>query len=190
MHADRSNRAALIVFAALVAAVGALGVAASYGLFGSSVKHETMLDNAFARFVGRNGEWFWIVVALLALLLVLLAVRWLLTILFSTDRTASMRISSDGPGRTELSSGALTDAVSAEIDGYRGVNAARARVIGDPQDAELVVVVTVEEGADLPGLVARIESEALAHAREALGNPSLQITLDLAVTTKRSSRVA
>ncbi|HEY3672795.1 MAG TPA: alkaline shock response membrane anchor protein AmaP [Acidimicrobiia bacterium] len=190
MHADRSNRAALIVLAVLLSAVGALGVATSYGLFGSAVEHESLLDNGFARFVGRNGEWLWVVVAVLGLLVAAFALRWLLTILFSTDRTATIRIRTDGPGRTELASGALADAVSAEIDSYRGVDAARTRVTGDPQDARLVVIVTVEDSADLPGLVGRIEEQALAHARTALDNPSLPITLDLSVATTQSSRVS
>ena len=189
MHADRSNRAALIALAILLCAVGGLGIAASYGVFGTSVKHEPLLDNGLARFIGRNSEWFWLVVGLVALVVALIALRWLFAILFSTDRTATMRIKTDGPGRTELASGALTDAVSAEIDSYHGVDSARARVIGDPQVPGLVVVVTVEEAADLSGLIARIEHEALAHARTALGNPALPITLDLAVTTNESSRV-
>ncbi len=191
MHSDRTNRAMLIVLALTLIAAGAAGVAASYGLFGLSTKHTTVLHNHVAEFIGRNGDWLWPVATVVALLVVLLALRWLLALLFSTDRTSSLRMpGGGGTGRTELVAGALTDAVSDEIDSYAGVHMTRARIVGDPQAPELVVTVTVEESADLPRIVHRIEAEALAHARTAVGDPSLPTTLDVTVTTKRATRVS
>lgn len=190
MHADRTNRTGLLLFAVVLIAVGGLGAAASYGLFGTTTKHKPLISNQIAAFIGRNGEWFWPVAALLALIVVLLALRWLLALLFSTDRTGAIAIAGGGGnGRTVLASGALTGAVAAEIDSYRGVDSARARMIGDSDTPELVVVVRVEESANLPALVERIETKALAHAREAVGDPSLRTTMDVTVTSKRSNRV-
>jgi len=70
------------------------------------------------------------------------------------------------------------------------VNSARARLLGEPQDPELVVTAALEETADFAALRQRIETRALTHARTAVGNPSLPTQLDLTVTTKRSTRVA
>ncbi len=48
------------------------------------------------------------------------------------------------------------------------------------RDPEVVLTVTTAPVADLQALHHRIEDEAFAHARQAAGNPSLPIQLDLA----------
>ena len=67
------------------------------------------------------------------------------------------------------------------------MDSARARLIGDPDDPELVVRAMLEETADFTALRQRIETEALTHARQALGNMSLPAQLDLTITDRRSS---
>ena len=191
MHADRTNRIMLLLFALLLIAVGLDAGAASIGVYGTSTEHRTLLDNPTAHFIGRNGDWLWPVAAVAALIVALLALRWLFALLFSTDRSGDLVIqSSTGAGRTTLANGALTDAVVEEIEGYRGVNTARARLIGDREDPELVVTAALEETADFTALRQRIEAEALTHARQALGNMALPTQLDLTISTKRAVRVA
>lgn len=190
MHADRTNRAMLTLFALLLIAAGAAAGAASLGFFGTATKHRTLLHNAVGDSYGRQGDWLWPVTALMALLIVLLALRWLLTLLFTTDRAGDLRIDSGGgKGRTTLTSAALTGAVTEEIENYRGIDSARARLVGDPAAPQLVVTATVADCADLPALRRRIQTGALAHARATLDRPDLPAQLDLTVTTKRSSRV-
>ncbi|MDQ1732691.1 MAG: hypothetical protein QOK10_2850 [Pseudonocardiales bacterium] len=191
MHADRTNRLMLIVFALALIAAGGLGCAVSYGAFGRASERGALTHNRVGAFIGRNGDWLWPVVAVAALVVVLLALRWLLTLLLSTDRAGDLDIASgDGPGRTTLAPHALTEAISEEVEGYRGVSSAQSRVIGTEDLPELVLAVTVEESADLSRLRRRIETDAICHARAALGNPSLPVRLDLTVSTKRSARVA
>jgi hypothetical protein len=191
MHADRTNRTMMIVLAVLLIAVGLDAGAASIGVYGSGTEHSTLMDNPTGRYFGAQGVWLWAVVAVAALIIGLLALRWLIALLFSTDRSGDLLIqSSTGAGRTTLDNGALADAVVEEIEGYRGVDSVRARLIGDPDDPELVVRATLEETADFTALRQRIETEALTHARQALGNMSLPIQLDLTITSRRSSRVS
>jgi hypothetical protein len=117
----------------------------------------------------------------------LLALRWLLALLFSTDRTGDLLIrSADPAARTTLSAGALTEAVAEEIESYRGVDSARARLIGDADDPELVVTAILQEAADLVAVRQRIEAEALTHARSALDAPSMPVQLPLAGTVRVS----
>jgi hypothetical protein len=190
MHADRTNRTMLLLFALLLIAVGLDAGAASIGAYGTHTQHSLLMANPTAHFIGSNGAWLWPVAAVAALIIALLALRWLLALLFSTDRSGDLAIqSSSGAGRTTLANGALTDAVVGEIEGYRGVNSARARLIGDAEDPELVVTAGLEESADFTALRQRIETEALTHARQALGNMALPTQLDLTITTKRASRV-
>ncbi len=75
---------------------------------------------------------------------------------------------------------ALISALASEISSYHGVETAKGRVIGDGSDPELVLTVTTATSADLAALRRRIETEAIAHARHALGQPSLPVRLDLA----------
>ena len=191
MHADRTNRILLIVFALLLLAVGLDAGAASIGVYGTDTKNSTLMDNPTGHYFGAHGVWLWPVIAVAALIIGLLALRWLIALLFSTDRSGDLLIkSSTGAGRTTLANRALTDAVVGEIEGYRGVDSAQARLIGDPDDPELVVRAVLEETADLTALRQRIETEALTHARQALGNMSLPTQLDLTITDRRSTRVS
>jgi hypothetical protein len=191
MHADRTNRTLLIVFALLLLAVGLDAGAASIGLYGTATQNSTLMDNPSGHYFGAHGVWLWPVVAVAALIIGLLALRWLIALLFSTDRSGDLLIKpSTGAGRTTLAHRALADAVVGEIEGYRGVDSARARLIGDSDDPELVVRAVLEETADFTALRQRIETEALTHARQALGNMSLPTQLDLTITDRRSSRIS
>ncbi|HEY5354623.1 MAG TPA: alkaline shock response membrane anchor protein AmaP [Streptosporangiaceae bacterium] len=190
MHADRTNRTMMVLFGLLLIAVGLDAGAASIGAYGTHTQHSLLMANPTGHFIGSNGAWLWPVAAVAALIIALLALRWLLALLFSTDRSGDLVIrSSSGAGRTTLANGALTDAVVGEIEGYRGVNSARARLIGDAEDPELVVTAGLEESADFTALRQRIETEALTHARQALGNMALPTQLDLTISTKKASRV-
>ncbi|OQO94634.1 hypothetical protein B1813_00525 [Saccharomonospora piscinae] len=190
MHADRTNRTTLTVLALLLVAAGGLGGALSLGAFGDGAAGRSLGDNAVGDFVRRESSWFWPVVAVAALVLVLLCVRWLLAILFSTQRTGDLPVDAGGPGRTTLRPDAVTRAVAGEIDGYSGVVGSDVRLVGDAERPVLGVAVTVEDSADLAELRDRIETEALAHARSALADPGLPIRLDLTVTPARGPRVS
>lgn len=190
MHADRTNRAMLLLLAMALIALGALGALLSFGGFGTSREHQTLLANQVGRYFGSHGDWLWPVAAVVALLVVLLALRWLLALLFTTDRAGDLRFPTQSAGRTTLTPAALTDAVTQEISTYRGVSSARARLIGDESDPELVVTAALSDTADFAAVRTRIESGALAHARAALNKPALRAQLDLTVSTKRSARVS
>jgi hypothetical protein len=191
MHADRTNRIALSLLALLLIAAGLDAGAASLGLYGQATEHSRLMVNPTGHFFGTQGGWLWPVIAVAALIVVILALRWLAALLFSTDRTHDLPIAREGrPGRTLLAVGALTDAVAGEVASYRGVDNARARLIGDPSRPRLVVTAVLEETADLAALRQRIETDALTHARTALGDPALAVQLDLTVTTRRASRVS
>ena len=190
MHADRTNRTMMLVFALLLIAVGLDAGAASIGGYGTGAAHSHLMANPTGHFIGANGIWLWPVAAVAALIVALIALRWLIALLFSTDRSGDLLIrSGSGAGRTTLASGALTDALAEEIEGYRGVNSARARLIGDREDPELVVTAGLEQTADFAGLRQRIETEALTHARQALGDMALPTQLELTISTKRGARV-
>ena len=189
MHSDRTNRLMLLLTALLSVAAGGAGLAASAGAFGTATEHRSLIANRIGTFTGAQGGWLWPVAAIAAAVLVLLALRWLLALLFSTDRSGDLPIpTGSSASRTTLAARSLTEAVAEEVESYSGVNSAHARLLGDPAEPRLVVVATLEETADFAALRQRIETGPLTHARSALGDPSLAVQLDLTVTTKRSAR--
>lgn len=181
MHADRANRVALIVFGLLALAAGAAGMTASVGGFGQAFSRRDLFDNAVSAYIGQH-QWVWYAAAGLGLIVVLAALAWIATLILSTDRAGDLPIPAGRrEGTTILLPAALTGALAREIDSYHGVQAVNGRIIGDAHDPEIVVAVIASPTADLHALHERIETEALAHAREALGKPDLPIRLDLAV---------
>ena len=182
MHADRANRAALIASGLLVLAAGAAGMTASAGGFGQAFSRRALLDNAVSAYIGQR-PWVWYAAAGLGLIVALAALAWIATLLVSTDRAGGLPIPAGRhEGTTTLLPAALTGALTREIDSYHGVEAVNGRVIGDARDPEIVLVVTASQTADLHALQQRIETEALAHARQALGKPQIPIQLDLTVS--------
>lgn len=196
MRADRANRVLLALIGLIALALGVAGLLAAGGAFGGTFQHRRLLDNPFSRYFGENGSWLWPTIAAAAFVIMLLALIWLLRVLVGGDRVGVITIPTvthDGSdahvgGRTRLRPSALTQALNQEIETYHGVTAARARVLGDPLEPALAIEVTTSRRADVPYLVARIEREALAHARQALEKPHLPVRLDITVTAKGAAR--
>ncbi len=191
MHADRTNRIVLLLVGLLLTVTGVAGLLAGSGAFGSAVADRTLAENGLSRYVGDIGRWFWPVAAAVALIMLLLVVRWLFTVLFSTDRVRVLSLHTDrAADRTTLAGPAVARAVRDEIEGYRSVQSAKVWFIGKQEEPRLAVDVDADGDADLGALRDRIEHGALAHARHALDRPDLPIRLDLELTRQQPTRVA
>ena len=186
----RLDRFVLLLVALLLTAAGVLALLTGFGVFGRSVADRPVFDNVAGRFVGDNGHWFWPLVAVVGLLLGYLALRWLLGQLAPTGVGDLQLEPTSSTGHTELVSAAVTDAVTDEVQRYRGVVSARARFTGDGQDPELALRVVLDERADVGALRERIVQDAIAHVRQALDAPELPVRLDLVVTDTRAARVS
>jgi hypothetical protein len=185
MHADRTNRVALTLFGLLVLIAGAAGMTASAGVFGTAFSKRTLFANRVSTYIGHHGTWLWAAAAGVCLLIALAALRWIVALLISTDRAGDIPIPvATHEGTTILRPGALTGALVREIGTYHGVDAARARIIGDAAAPEVVIAVTASQTADLRALHQRIETEALSHVRHAVSNTSLPIQLHLDVSRR------
>ncbi len=182
MHADRTNRVALTLFGLLVLAIGAAGMTASVGVYRNGYSHRILLDNGVSTYIGQH-SWVWWAIAAVCLLILLAALRWIVALLISTDRAGDIPIPvASREGTTILRPAAVTGALTREIGAYRGVESVHGRIIGDGHDPQIVLAVTADQDVDLHELHQRIESEALAHARQALSKADLPIQLDLAVS--------
>jgi hypothetical protein len=181
MHADRTNRIMLTLFGLVILAAGAAAMAASTGVFGTSFAQQTLVANRVGAYFGNHGGWLWPAIAVGCVLIGLACLRWMMSLLASTDRAGDIIIgASVDEGTTVLQPAALVEALTSEVTAYHGVYSAKGRVIGDGRDPEIVLTVVTAPAADLRALHHRIEDEAFAHARHAAGAPSMPIQLDLA----------
>jgi hypothetical protein len=192
MHADRTNRVVLALFGLVLAAAGAGALLAGADLLGDGLPSSSLLDNSSAAYIGRNGDWFWPVLAVAALILALLAIWWLSKIIASTNRIGHIDLPARPPAaaHTSLVAGALTEAVAREIEGYRGVGSVRVALVGPVEAPMLAMAVNASRGADLAALRDRIETGALANARRVLENPHLPATVDIGLLRREAPRVA
>ncbi|WP_199190080.1 hypothetical protein [Mycobacterium sp. ENV421] len=66
MHADRTNRAILNLFALLLIAAGLIAALTSFGVFGTPAAHAHLLASPVSFYIGRQGAWLWPVIAVAA----------------------------------------------------------------------------------------------------------------------------
>jgi hypothetical protein len=189
MHADRINRTVLLIVGLLMAAAGLAVTLASSGTFGTAWAARVLTDNRVSTYAGGQGRWLWPVIGVVALVILLLALRWLVAILFGTDRIRDLGLRTGDRDRVTLAGSAVGDAVSAEIATYRGVRAARAKLTGSDERPVLAIRVDTDLDADLAAVRDRIERDAVAHARQALDRPDLPVRLDLETKAQQGRRV-
>lgn len=186
----RLDRFLLLLLGLLLTAAGVVGLLVGFGVFGTALRNRPVLDNLVGRFFGDNGLWLWPVIAVAGLLLGYLALRWLIAQLRPTGVGSLPLEPRSGTGHTDLLAAAVTDAVTDEIGGYRGVAGVSARLVGDELDPELRLRVQLDSRADIAGLRQRIETGAIMRVRQALDGPQLPVRLDLVVTDKKAARVS
>ncbi|RBY91666.1 alkaline shock response membrane anchor protein AmaP [Blastococcus sp. TBT05-19] len=178
---DSVNRSVLTLLALLLLAAGGVGLATSFGAFGSA---PDVLPQGLRDFAA-DQWWFWLVAGAVCLLIALLALRWLLAQL-STDRVGQVDLTSDErDGRTVVHSGAIADAVENEAEALRGVSSASAH-LRDERGRRLSVTVDLTDYADIAEVRRILEERVVGHARQALDDPSLPVDIELRPGRSRS----
>ncbi|GHJ47065.1 hypothetical protein Cs7R123_44070 [Catellatospora sp. TT07R-123] len=94
-----------------------------------------------SRYAADNGRWLWPVVVACAVVMLVLAVKWMLAVLLATDRlrAVALRTEPDTGEHTTLAAPALEEAVRDQIEAYRGVASAKVRLLGEPQKPIMAV---------------------------------------------------
>ncbi|MFE9204032.1 alkaline shock response membrane anchor protein AmaP [Micromonospora sp. NPDC007230] len=190
IRADRLNRIVLTLLALVLLAAGVAILLAGADVYGRGFSRRHLLDNPATRFVGAHGGWFWPVAGVAAAIVALLGLRWLAAVVTTEPSQRRINISTNGDsGRTVLDSGALADAVKAEVEDCPGVDEVDTRLSGSPYTPRLALTVTADPDADIAALRERLEALVLPRIRYALGRPDLPVTLDLTQRTRRRTRV-
>lgn len=191
--AVRLHRLLLLLISLVLLTAGVMVLLTGLGAFGDQLRDRAVFDNVVSRYVGDHGTWLWPVLGVAGLLLAYLAVRWFLTLfrvagVSRIDLTSRAVGGTDVAGRTELDSAALSAAVTTQVQGYRDVTSASAKVQGDARTPYLALTVTATADADLTLLRQRIEAEALVDLRQALQRPDLTVRLDLRISSSAGPR--
>ena len=196
MHADKTNRTALTFLTLVLLLAGAAAMALSVGLIGSAQARKPLFANTVSKYVGAHGDWIWAAAAaVVAALLALVMLRWLAVLLLSTDRAGDVEVlnNRDDDGATAgtgvIKPGAVNKALVAEVETYRGVDSAKSRTLGDSDEPRIVLTVTVDKAENLDSVRRRVETDAVAHVRQALDNPTLPVQLDFTIAKKAPARV-
>jgi hypothetical protein len=178
---QRRNRVLLGLTGLLLLLAGGAGVAAGFGAFGTSVRDQVILLGRVREHASGH-TWVWAAVGALGGLLALLGLLWLAS-QFGSNRLRVLDVGGDDTlGRTSVDADAVTDAVTDEIEGYRGVRSASARIVRQ-RGAPALLVQTALDGRTDPGEVSRrIQAEALAHVRRALDQPRLPARVEIRLT--------
>ncbi len=186
-RAGLRNRLRLVIVGVLVFAGGGLALARGFGAFGDRRAHSPLLTRTESSYAAHHG-WFWPVVAALAIVVALLALRWLMLQL-RRDRVHTLSLEADrSHGVTRLPASAAAAALEEEIGDYRGVRSAEAKLTRDPASPELTLIVALDDRADSGQLRRRVEGEALPNFRQALSLDELPTRLRWKVQSGKPKR--
>lgn len=179
---DRLNRVVLVLLSLVLLGAGGYALARGYGAFGPEQAENEVLLEPVRDFVDRYQTLFWIAVLAICLIVAYLALRWLVA-QFHSPRLTQIDLTGDGSkGSTQLRAAGASDALANDIETYRGVSSASARLVEDGERPEVDVRVDINDDADVPALRTRIEEEALTRFSRALEVRAVEARLHLRLT--------
>ncbi|GII76307.1 hypothetical protein Sru01_12890 [Sphaerisporangium rufum] len=163
----RANRVWLAVLGLILLAAGAVALARGLGLCPPlGPRYERVLSARLGAWVAAHG-WFWPALAAAAVLVELLALRWLL-LQARTDAIRRITLPwTAGHGTARLSARAAADAVSDDVEAALPAGRARAVLGGTPAAPRVAVGVVLPDDAD-PAAARHGVHRALARLRYAL----------------------
>ena len=178
--AVRTNRALLTLLGLLLLLAGLATLALGTGLLNPPAQDQPVL-NTTADTWFTDHSWVWWPIAAGGVIIAAICLWWLLAQARS-DRVSSLRIGErTEEGRTTVSASALTDAITDEVQSYRGVRRAHAHLSGTATAPDLTLTVDLDGRVDVAQVQAEILDGALAHARQALDVDTLPTRLEFTV---------
>lgn len=187
----RGNRAGLALIGLLLLAGGAYLGLRGLAVFSTGQANSVLYPRFISSWLADQEPWIFIVVIVAAVIIGLLALRWLLVqlrteqlgnITIDTDRNSTAADLGDpGIGRTALPVAALTAAIEHDIAAYPGVRKAAAQLSGTPDRPVLWLAVKIDPEADIADIRTQITTRALTNVHAALDTDQLPTHLQLDV---------
>lgn len=124
-----------------------------------------------------------------AIIIALLALRWLIAQTIRRPPSSSWQLAPDtSTGATHIDSDTAAEPLGQEITDYPDVHTATARLTGPRQHPHLHLTVTTNHSADITTLRHRIDTEAIPHLTHALNLPTPTADLLLRLNTSNHTR--
>lgn len=186
----RGNRQGLALIGVLLLAAGAtvpLQVYGPFPPFAAGIADETLGSAAERAAPLLAAPWVPYAIAVLAVLVVLAALRWLL-VQGRSARVSSLHLAEGEQGRTDVVARAACKALASEVSAYPGVRRGRAQLTESPRDPCLLLDLVLAEDADPVAVWQRCRNEALARLRLSLDLDRLPTVLRISVAGQPSSR--
>ncbi|MDT0301580.1 Asp23/Gls24 family envelope stress response protein [Streptomonospora wellingtoniae] len=177
---SRGNRCGLVLVGTVLAAAGALALAAGSGLLGRRLADADV--GSLPSGAAGTGTLLSYGVVAVSVLAGLLALRWMI-VQGRSDAVGRLVVEPDsGRGATEMSAGAARGAFEEAVAAYDGVRRARARVTDSALTPHLRLDLTLADDADVADLWRRVRSEVLADLRTALDRDGLPTVVRMSTT--------
>ncbi|HEY3687425.1 MAG TPA: alkaline shock response membrane anchor protein AmaP [Streptosporangiaceae bacterium] len=162
----RGNRLGLIIVGVLLIAAGAFALGRGFGVIPRLPGGAPVLS-APERRMANTADWFWPVAAIVAIVVLLIAVRWLF-VQGRSSKIANLRVDGGSAGRTRMPARVVTRAVEQDAAEAAGVLRARATLIGSRARPGLRLDVTADERADWPRMRTDITGRVRHDLRDCL----------------------
>ena len=184
----RTNHVLLVIVGLLLIAGGGYLVARNRGRIDRQPAHARLYTHYESQWLHAH-DWIWYAVAAAAVVVGLIALRWLL-VQPRLDRVRTLHLDPDPGqhGRTMMAADVLTDAVEDEVAQLPGVNRVRALLTGSGDAPGMVLRVQAHPAADLVTLNALIVGEALHSLRTALDSDAVPVQVHLDVAGRDRSQ--
>lgn len=187
-RADRLNRILLTLLGLVLLVAGTGTLVAGSGVLGRDVAEQRVLHPDTGSFIERNAGWLWPAVALVAVLLALLALRWLLLQLRS-DRIEEVDLTrTRRSGETHVDTAALTSALVDAVQDCPGVDGATVRLVRARGREQLLMHVRLADRADIAATRTQLAEGPIEQLLQVMGEQAPAVVVELEPSTRGSSR--
>ncbi|GAA5041942.1 hypothetical protein GCM10023259_011160 [Thermocatellispora tengchongensis] len=162
----RGNRLGLTLLGLVLLAGGGYALARGLGAFGALRAMERIAGPREIVFFARS-PWIWWVIAAVALILALLALRWLL-VQARRDAPTGLRLAEGPGGVTEVESSGVANALESDVTEHPAVLRARAAVTGTGAEPGVRLRMVADEEAPVDELRHHLGARAIPRMRESL----------------------
>ena len=187
----RLNRTLLLLVAVVLLLIAAFALFTAFGVLADRLTGLPARDATLTPTAISPPAWVSYATLLVAVVVGLLALRWLLAQAQRRPKTSTWNLESDpAQGATRLAAQAAVGPLVDEIETIPGVHRASARLSGVPTRPILHIVVGTEDSANIQAVRRQISGEAIPRLRQALDLEHLPADVLIRLDDARSARLA
>ena len=181
----RLNRTLLLLVAVVLLAAAAFTLLTAFGVLVLVSADQSLTPTSWS-----PPSWVPYVTVLVAVVVGLLALRWLLAQTQRRAKTGTWRLEADPTaGATRIDAQDAVGPLVDELEGYPGVHRASARLAGTAARPMLYLTVGTEDAADITDIRRRIDTAAIPQLRHALDLEALPAEVLFRLDDARSARL-